>query len=66
MPSKCQAYGESIELRKRKRCKCGKIFLLNKNIFAIISTKSIAFSPELSTDVNKLLITSVSPLLLAV
>ena len=44
--SKCQAYEESIEyivssieLRKRKRYKCGKIFLLNKNIFAIISTK---------------------------
>jgi len=39
MPSKCQVYEVSIELRKRKRYKCGKIFLLNKNIFAIISTK---------------------------
>ena len=39
MPSKCQVYEESIDLKKRKRYKCKKIFLLNKNIFAIISTK---------------------------
>ena len=43
-----------------------KKFLLNKSIFAIISTKQITFLPKLSTDVNKLLITSLSPLLLAV
>jgi len=40
--------------------------LLNKNFFAIIVTKQIAFLPELSTDVNKLLTTSLRPLVLAV